>query len=352
MSNSIPCSKFFDTLEALTKEVTTMANGRKIFLLTDTNVSNAWLDKFICSNEDLGEIEILELEPGESAKCIEVCAQLWDHLLECGADRHALLINFGGGVITDLGGFVAATYKRGIPFIHVPTSLLGMVDAANGGKTGINHHHTKNSIGSFQLPQAVLIYPGFLESLDDIELRSGFAEMLKHGLIKDANHWKQLTALESITAQNIGPLIARSVQIKEEVVAADFYEKGERKLLNVGHTIGHAIESFFIEKQAPIAHGEAVALGIMAEAQLAKDLKLLTEEHLKMIASAVSKFFRPADYALPAFEEISDYIVNDKKNAQGKLLFSLPTGIGRAQYNIEVNMEQVKKAYETSLLKP
>lgn len=350
MSSYTPTSNFFDSIEALTQEIESLANGRQIFLLTDTNVSSAWLDDFICSNEHLGEMEILELEPGESAKSIEVCSQLWNHLLECNADRQAMLINLGGGVITDLGGFVAATYKRGIPFIHVPTSLLGMVDAANGGKTGINHHHTKNSIGSFQLPEAVLIYPGFLESLDSTGLKSGFAEMLKHGLIKDASHWQQLTMLETITEENISPLIPRSVQIKEQIVASDFYEKGERKLLNVGHTVGHAIESYFLQKETPIAHGEAVALGIIAEAQLAKDINLLSEQALTEIVNAVSKFFPPADYDLPAFYALSNYIVNDKKNVQGKLLFSLPAAIGSAQYNVEVDMTQVECAYNAALL--
>jgi 3-dehydroquinate synthase len=351
MSTSTPTSKLFDSLEALTQEIESLASGRQIFLLTDTNVSSAWLDDFICSNEHLDEMEILELVPGESAKCIEVCSQLWDHLLECNADRQALLINLGGGVITDLGGFVAATYKRGIPFIHVPTSLLGMVDAANGGKTGINHHHTKNSIGSFQLPEAVLIYPGFLDSLDSTELKSGYAEMLKHGLIRDAGHWQQLIALKEITAEDISPLIARSVQIKEEVVTSDFYEKGERKLLNVGHTVGHAIESFFLEKETPISHGEAIALGIIAEAQLANDIDMLSEGALNEILTAVSKFFHPSDYNLPAFDALCDYIVNDKKNVQGKLLFSLPNAIGSAEYNVEVSMAHVEHAYNNSLLK-
>lgn len=345
MNSVFKASTQFGDLGSLLQEVIKISEGRKVFILTDTSVGEIWIDDFISTNENLGEVEILEVEPGEGSKSIEVCAQLWDHLLECNADRNALLINIGGGVITDLGGFVAATYKRGIPFIQIPTTLLGMVDAANGGKTGINHYHTKNSIGSFQLPEAVLIFSGFLETLEELELKSGFAEMLKHGLIKDAQHWKELVALSEITSESVRPNILRSVSIKEEVVSNDFYEKGERKILNVGHTVGHAIESYFMENGNHIAHGEAVALGMICESHIAKQLALLNETDYDEISKGITKFFSQDDYSLPEFDALSHYLLNDKKNANGKVLFSLPTAIGSATYNIEVSLDQIRVSY-------
>jgi len=342
MKSVIKTSTHVDGLNSLLKEVIRITQGREVFILTDSRVSENWMGGFISANKNIGKVEILEVEPGEGAKSIEVCAQLWNHLLECNADRNAIIINIGGGTITDLGGFVAATYKRGIPFIQIPTTLLGMVDAANGGKTGINHHHTKNSIGSFQLPEAVFIFPGFLETLEELQLKSGFAEMLKHGLIKDAHHWKELTLLSEITVQSIKPHIARSISIKEEVVGNDFFEKGERKILNVGHTIGHAIESFSIESGNHITHGEAVALGMICESHISKQNSMLNEKDYHQIIDGISRFFPPTDYSLPKFEELSHYMLNDKKNANGKLLFSLPTGIGSATYNIEVSLDDVR----------
>jgi len=338
-------SLLFDTFEGLINEVSLSAKDRQVFILTDSSVNELWIPRFIATNPEWGQVEILEVEPGEDSKSIEVCSQLWNHMLECNADRNALLINIGGGVITDLGGFVASTYKRGINFIHVPTSLLGMVDAANGGKTGINHHHIKNCLGSFQLPEQVLIYPGLLETLSQVEMKSGFAEMLKHGIIRDFSHWNDLIALEEFNLSNIRKFIPRSVAIKEEIVQNDFFEKGERRLLNLGHTVGHAIESYCIETQNPITHGEAVALGIICESRIAFQLNLINESDYSTIQSGIRKFFNPNNYRIPKFDKIKNYLLNDKKNENGQLLLSLPSAIGAALYNIPVTTDVINQCY-------
>lgn len=346
MKSSSSKSIVFDTFEELITQISLLAKGRQVFVLTDSTVNQLWMPRILAANPELENAEILEVEPSEDSKSIEICIQLWNHLLESNADRHALLINIGGGMVTDLGGFVASTYKRGIGFIHIPTTLLGMVDAANGGKTGINHHHIKNCIGSFQLPEQVFIYPGFLETLSKSELKSGFAEMLKHGLIRDQFHWNDLIALEEINSVNVQKHILRSVTIKEEIVQNDFFEKGERKLLNLGHTIGHAIESHYIEMQNPITHGEAVALGIICETLIALNLKLINEVDCLIIQSGIRKFFNPDNYQLPKFDQIKNYLLNDKKNENRQMLLSLPTTIGSALYNTPVTTEVINQCYD------
>jgi len=345
MNSSFSKSIVFQNFEELIAQIGLSAKDRQVFILTDTTVNELWVSRIVAARPELEKAEILEVEPGEDSKSIEVCNQLWNHLLECNADRNALFINIGGGMVTDLGGFVASTYKRGISFIHVPTSLLGMVDAANGGKTGINHHHIKNCIGSFQLPKQVIIYPGFLATLSKSELKSGFAEMLKHGLICNQSHWNDLISLEELKPDNIQKHIPLSISIKEDIVQKDFFEKGERKLLNLGHTIGHAIESHSIETKNPMTHGEAVALGIICESLIALHLQLINEVDHSIIQSGITKFFNPNNYRIPEFNQIKEYLLNDKKNENGRLLLSLPSAIGSALYNIPVATETINQCY-------
>lgn len=333
------------TFEGFANNLNEKIGNRKVFILTDENLNEIWISRLIKEIPALSKAAIMVVEAGESSKSIEICSHLWSELLESNADRNALLINIGGGMVTDLGGFVAGAYKRGIAFIHVPTSLLAMVDAANGGKTGINHHHIKNSIGSFYLPEQVLVYPGFLETLSPKELKSGFAEMLKHGLIRSQTHWSNLVAMEKIASGTIADYILESIRIKEVIVQSDFYEKNERKLLNVGHTVGHAIESYFMETGKPIAHGEAVALGLICESKIACSLSILGVTDFEEIVRGITKFFNLADYAIPSFEKIRPFILNDKKNANDSLMFSLPKAIGDASYNIKVDISVVEQAY-------
>ncbi|MCL4152909.1 UNVERIFIED_CONTAM: hypothetical protein GTU68_035655, partial [Idotea baltica] len=218
------------------------------------------------------EYEIIEIESGEINKTIETCVGVWEALSELGADRKSILINLGGGVLTDLGGFVASTFKRGIAFINVPTTLLSMVDASVGGKTGVDLGSLKNQVGVINQPVMVLVIPDFLDTLEERQLESGFAEMLKHGLIKDRQYWDDLKMVSTLSEMK--DHILKSVEIKNEVVLIDPTEQGLRKILNYGHTLGHAIESYFLASQekSTLLHGEAIAIGMITEGYLSHRL--------------------------------------------------------------------------------
>ena len=235
----------------------------KIFLLADKHTNECCTPIVLSVLATDIPLEIIEIEAGEPHKHIDTCTQVWYALSELGADRKSLLINIGGGVVTDLGGFVASTYMRGIPFINIPTSLLAMVDASVGGKTGVDLGALKNLVGVINNPKGVLIYPDFLATLPTEELRSGMAEMFKHGLISDEGYWHKMCNLSELTEAHLGSLIYESVIIKNEVVTQDPTEKGLRKTLNYGHTLGHAIESYCLQNpnRERLLHGEAIAIG-------------------------------------------------------------------------------------------
>ena len=240
-----------------------ISNYSQVAILVDENTKRDCLSK-------LPQIEnalIIEIKSGEEYKNISTCSFIWEQLTINNFDRNALLINLGGGVIGDMGGFCATTYKRGLEFIHIPTTLLAMVDASVGGKLGIDFKGFKNQIGLFNNPKAVLISSEFLETLAESELKSGFAEVVKHALISDNSLWLKLknTPFTDLDWEDI---IDTSVQIKNKIVLADPFEKGERKKLNFGHTFGHAIESYYLEKRTPISHGEAVFMGMILETKI------------------------------------------------------------------------------------
>ncbi len=313
----------------------------KIFILVDENTHNHCLPVLLPNLETDAPFEVIEIEAGEEHKNIETATQLWEIFSEMEADRKSLLINLGGGVITDLGGFVASTYKRGFKFINIPTTLLSMCDASIGGKTGIDHQYLKNIIGTFALPEAIFFYPGFLETLKFEELRSGFAEMLKHGLIADAAHWNDLSSLHKITPESITPFINRSMAIKNEVVSKDFKEENVRKTLNFGHTIGHAVESLFLKKRNLIPHGEAVALGMICETHLAFLCGLIDVEVSSVIISKIQRLFPYIDISEFKNGAIMDLMFNDKKNQDGNINFSLINGIGSCLYDQKLSAEQI-----------
>jgi len=296
-------------------------NPGKIFILCDENTHQYCLPELLANLETDIPFEIIEIEAGEEMKTIETATQLWEILSEFEADRKSLMINLGGGVITDLGGFVASTYKRGLKFINIPTTLLGMCDASIGGKTGIDHQFLKNIVGTFASPEHIFVFPKFLETLPFEELRSGFAEMLKHGLIADKSHWKDLISISEISAENIAPFIERSMQIKQNVVEKDFKEENIRKILNFGHTIGHAFESLFLQKGNLIPHGEAVALGMICETRLAFLENLIAEKASDSIIENIRKFFPYISVNGFSNEEIISLMMNDKKTATGKSIF-------------------------------
>lgn len=313
----------------------------KIFILVDENTHEYCLPVLLGNMEtDLG-FEILEIEAGEEMKNIQTANQLWEILTEMQADRKALVINLGGGVITDMGGFVASTYKRGIQFINIPTTLLSMCDASIGGKTGIDLMHYKNMVGTFAFPEQIFIYPKFLETLPFKELRSGFAEMLKHGLIADKSHWNQLIQIHKIDVEAVTPHIQTSMDIKQDVVEKDFHESNIRKTLNFGHTIGHAVESLCLQQGNPILHGEAVAMGMIAETHLAYLENLISEDDSKAIIENIQRYYPYLDISDFSDENITELLLNDKKNIDSKINFSLLSGIGSCNYDHQCSQKNI-----------
>jgi len=316
-----------------------------LFLLVDSNTNNFCAKKFLSNLSFDIPIEIIEIDSeemgSESLKNITTCTEIWSILTEFGADRKSLLINLGGGVITDIGGFVASTYKRGIDFIHVPTTLLGMVDAAIGGKNGVDLGNLKNQIGLINTPNLLLIDTDFLTTLPQREMRSGLAEMLKHGLIFDANYWSQFLNLKELNFTDLDRLIYRSVKIKNEIVKKDPTENGIRKALNFGHTLGHPIESHFLETSNPLLHGEAIAAGMVLESYLSKEKNLLTTENYRQIKQTIKSIFDPISFSKVDIENILNLLLHDKKNEYGKIQFALLNGIGNTALNQLIDNELI-----------
>lgn len=282
--------------------------------------------------------EIITLEPGEEHKNLDACKQVWEKLTNLHFDRHSLLIILGGGVIGDLGGFCAATFKRGIDFILLPTTLLSQVDASVGGKLGIDFKEYKNHIGVFCEPAATLICPTFLNTLPERELRSGFAEVIKHCLISDRQIWDVLRK-KSVANQDWNVLIPHSVAFKKEVVETDPKEGGLRKILNFGHTVGHAVESYFLSADR-IFHGEAIAVGMICESFIGWKKNLITKEELDQIAAYLKQVYPPV--ILPsARTPILELMSQDKKNKGNRILMALTKGIGQAVWDVEVSAEEI-----------
>lgn len=320
-------------------------NFSRIFFLADENTHDHCLIPLLRELRDLPEMEILEVEAGEESKSIEVLQQLWLALSELGADRHSLLINVGGGVISDLGGFLAATYMRGIPFINFPTSLLAQVDASVGGKTGINLDGLKNRVGLFCEAERVYIINEFLDSLPVRELRSGYAEMLKHALLSGSSHWEAVRQLD--ISGEIPPfaLIETSVNFKKSVVKQDFQESGLRKILNFGHSIGHALESGRMQSDEPLLHGEAIALGMLGELWLSEKYCGLPSTVREQYLSVFKKTYGDLQMGAVTPELIS-LIDKDKKNRGTALRFCLLQDVGKPVYDREVSPEDVEAALQ------
>jgi 3-dehydroquinate synthase len=313
----------------------------KIFILVDENSHEYCLPTLLANMETDLEFEIIEIEAGEEIKNIQTASQLWEILTEMQADRKALMINLGGGVITDMGGFVASTYKRGIQFINIPTTLLSMCDASIGGKTGIDLMHYKNMVGTFTFPEQIFVFPKFLETLPFKELRSGFAEMLKHGLIANPLHWENLTRLHKLDTEGIIPHIQTSMDIKQNVVQEDFHEKNIRKTLNFGHTIGHAVESLYLDQKNPVLHGEAVAMGMITETYLSFLEGLVSEEEAQLVIQNIRKYYPYLDISDFDDDAIFDLLMNDKKNSNNTILFSLLSGIGSCTFDYECSQKNI-----------
>jgi len=334
---------YFDTQLAPLAEIIEQGKYSNIFVFADRNTAEACLPVFRAMLDDFSGFDLIETDPGEENKNIDFCIGIWKTLLDFEADRKCLMINLGGGVITDMGGFVASTYKRGIDFINIPTTLLSQVDASVGGKTGIDIDNVKNMVGTFTLPQAVFIEAAFLKTVPPRELLSGFAEMIKHGLIVDKDYYHELKSADYINITTAA--VHRSVAIKNEVVTVDPLEKGLRKILNFGHTIGHAVESYSLSNDKnPLTHGEAIAIGMICEAWLSFRNSSLSEEELEEIRLYISSVYPKYTIKDKSFDQLLNLMQSDKKNEHGNILFSLLESIGKCTFNCRVTANDIKES--------
>ena len=286
---------------------------------------------------------LIKIEAGEEFKTLATCEYIWSEMTQSGLDRQSVMLNLGGGVIGDMGGFCAATYKRGIDFVNIPTTLLSQVDASIGGKLGIDFKSFKNHIGVFTEPAQVMVDPSFLQTLPDNELRSGFAEIIKHCLIADRIYWQKLTENDFLS-QSWNQLIPHSIGVKHQVVKKDPMESGFRKILNFGHTIGHAIESFFLSSGQKLLHGEAIAIGMIAEAYLSKQKSTLSQAELSEIKRYILTIFEKVDIPLEYWNEIVSLTLQDKKNSKGQVKMALLKKIGEAGFDYEVDQLEIVEA--------
>ena len=316
-----------------------------IFILVDENSLELCYPVFIPLLETDKRIEIIEIESGEINKNLDTCSGVWNALTELSADRNSLLITLGGGVITDLGGFVASTYKRGIDFVNIPTTLLSMVDASVGGKTGVDLGVLKNQIGLFANPQIVLIDRNYLATLNERESRSGIAEIIKYGLTYDI---KLLDLINKFNSLNINELIHRSIEIKNEIVLQDPKENGLRKVLNFGHTLGHAIESYFLESKNKInlTHGEAIAIGMVCESYISSKLLEFSFEKVNEIKEVILSIYDKTILLQDDFSGIMELLKHDKKNTNGQVNFVLLKDYEDYKLDCKVSNELIIESME------
>lgn len=331
------------TTSSLSEKLDAYATAKKIIIVDENSHINC-LEYLITHFEQLNEAEVILLPAGEENKQLEIAQSVWEALTEYGATRYDLVINLGGGMITDMGGFIASCYKRGCDFINIPTTLLSMVDASIGGKTGLNLGHFKNQIGVFCDPKAVYIDPVFLSTLPGYELLSGYAEMMKHGLIHNEDLYSRvLTSMREDEYPSI-ELIEECVHVKNEIVSQDPTEKGLRKILNLGHTIGHVLEGHYIER-FPLTHGHCVAIGIMMEAYIASRMGMLPEDTFFKIQSGVFEFYEMPAYSNDEVSTMVAMLYNDKKNANGKIRCSLLEKMGECKFDVEVAESDFVEAF-------
>ena len=314
----------------------------RLFILTDEHTHRLCLPQLqnIPAIQDATEI-IIGAE--DVHKNLETLASVWQALSERGAPRHSLLINLGGGMVTDLGGFAAATFKRGIAYINIPTTLLSMVDASVGGKTGINFNGLKNEIGVFAPASSVLLETEFLRSLDAHNFFSGYAEMLKHGLISTPEHLAELLSFdtEQIDYAALKAMVGRSVQVKENIVEQDPKEHGIRKALNLGHTIGHAFESLALAENRPVLHGYAVAWGIVCELYLSHIKTGFPKEKMRQTIQFIKENYGAFAFNCKQYDRLYELMLHDKKNTAGIINFTLLKEVGDICLNQTADKETI-----------
>ena len=318
-----------------------------LFILTDEKTAQACLpviQRYRC----LRNARHITVPQGDTNKDLQSLTTIWQYLSENGATRHSLLINLGGGMITDLGGFAAATFKRGIDIINIPTTLLAMVDASVGGKTGINFNGLKNEVGAFCDARYVLLSTTFLKTLDSENLRSGYAEMLKHGLISTTERWAELVNynLAQPDLAQLQHMVGQSVAVKQDIVAQDPHEHGIRKALNLGHTIGHAFESYAMQQGRPILHGYAVAYGIICELYLSAVKTAFPTDRMRQTVNFIRENYGQMNITCDDYPALLDLMRHDKKNTAGTINFTLLGDIGDIRINQTATEEEIKEALD------
>ncbi len=339
MSQKIIISKILSTdVETTIREIA----PDRIFILTDCNTSRICLP-LLNNCEILNQAYRIEISADDTHKTLEALAHVWQELSNNHASRKSLLINLGGGMVTDLGGFAASTFKRGISYFNIPTTVLGAVDAAVGGKTGINFNGLKNEIGVFNPAHSVIIHADFFKTLDKQQLLSGFAEMLKHAIISDNTSWKELLTFDfdNPDYDYLARLVGESVLIKERIVLEDPFENGIRKALNLGHTIGHAFESFSFEENRPVQHGYAVAWGLVCELYLSQQKNGFPTEKLRETVRFIQKNYESFFFSCAHYNRLHELMTHDKKNESGIINFTLMSDIGDIRINQQATKEEI-----------
>lgn len=320
--------KFVSSLTAISASLSKQLSGRRYAILTDETVGEMCLPQLLEALGDDSPLDIIEVDSGEACKSPEVCFHLWSHLLELEFTKSDVLVCLGGGSVSDLGGFVAATYKRGLACIFIPTTLLAMTDAAIGGKNGVDLTNVKNAIGTIVQPEAVLVYPHFCKTLTDAQFLSGMAEVIKHGVITSGELWSMLQSLSPMVRDIPMQILRHSVDAKLAIVREDPLEKGRRKVLNFGHTIGHAIESAALHDDNVIEHGVAVAMGMMVEVRLSERLGLLSTNDTLEIVRVLQSWYKDVLPKFPLWKKVEPFLSHDKKVEQKKNAYALPLSLG------------------------
>lgn len=345
MSQSVTkiCENFIEELNQAIGEQT----SDSIFVLVDENTQKFCLPVALQS-EKLKDSHLICIPSGDENKNIESAVEIWKYLSENGATRKSLMINLGGGMITDIGGFTASTFKRGIRYINVSTTLLGAVDAATGGKTGINFDGLKNEIGVFAPAETVLINIDFFKTLDDANLRSGYAEMLKHALIDTREEWERVLKfnLDEIDFGQLKDLLNRSFKIKERIVEVDPFEANIRKALNLGHTFGHAFESWSYKVKRPALHGYAVMWGLLCELYLSFIKLNFPKDDLLRLKYLMKEYYGTFEFSCKDYEALFELMTHDKKNESKEINFTLLADIGDIHINQTATKEEIFECFD------
>jgi 3-dehydroquinate synthase len=317
----------------------------QILILCDENTEKNCVSHFLhLLNHP--KINVIRIQSGEQHKNLAACEKIWQQMIHFNADRKAIMLNVGGGVIGDMGGFCACTFKRGMDFIQIPTTLLSQVDASIGGKLGIDFQGIKNSIGVFNDPQAVWIDPIFVETLSARERISGFAEIIKHALIADKSQFESLQKIKDLSKGNLETIIPQSLMVKRDIVEKDPFEKNVRKALNFGHTIGHAVESYFLETSEPLLHGEAIAIGMICESFLSHKANLLEKEALEAISSFILKHYEKRSIPQEIYPTLLELMQQDKKNENNAINFTFLKNIGHFEINQYATSEKIEESID------